>query len=61
MTRTGRGGQRLITGWGVFTVLLCALLPALYGVYWAVPVSGAATSTAIAAWRLVALAETWRR
>lgn len=50
-------GRRRITGWGIAVVLLCALYPALHGVYWAVPVSGAATSAALACWRLVALRE----
>ncbi len=55
MTRPRR--RRLITGWGIAMVLLCAVFPALHGVYWAIPLSGAAASAAIAAWRLVALNE----
>lgn len=57
MTRGRRPGRRHITGWGVVTVLLCAAFPALHGVYWAVPLTGAAASAAIAGWRLVALIE----
>jgi hypothetical protein len=39
----------------VLVVVLAALYPAVHGVYWAIPVTAAATATGIGVWKAVQL------
>lgn len=50
--RTGRH-----PGWDIVLVVLGAFYPAMHGAYWAIPLTAAAISTAIACWRLVTLTD----
>ena len=56
MAQPRRTGQRKITRWQLVLVVLCALWPVAHGIYWAIPLTGAAVSGALACWRLVHLA-----
>jgi hypothetical protein len=46
---------RTLTRWQTAGLIACALYPAVHGVYWAVPLTGAAVAGAMGVWRLVRL------
>lgn len=46
-------GRRMMTGWDAAVIFFAMVVPAMFGMWWALPLTGAAASAALAVWRLV--------
>ncbi|MFG1659133.1 hypothetical protein ACGFIY_21630 [Micromonospora chersina] len=58
MARTPDEGKPVSTGigWaGALVVIIAGLYPAFHGVYWAIPVTAAATAAALGTWKAAQL------